>query len=404
MHILCDAYVVFFIVCFLIALLPWLSCFNVDEKNKMSFSGPVEDLFGYTVQQFENSEGKWVLIGSPLTGQPAKRTGDVYRCPVGQNKGGVCEKFLLPGHGIVGERHLSERPDKGTASGTAVGHGVSPPEHSAPDIGLPVTSIGGIRRGKWSCRTGNSGQGTASGNDPIGLRVHLAWERSPKKQDRTKEHAPQLIQRDDSGDDLRATLREEPPDGLVQGTASAIGHEPRERILPRPSHLRERLDKKDTPHGRPNSGIGHRSELVPRASGLQECLRRRIRTKGPRLGNELSASGSPAFRGNGQERAFGQWTRAPLVMWTTSGIGGTRPSWKRAQERAFVDKNASYGNDPGIGHRLGTVLQEPSARVHYITGTISAHWHRGTASGNRRTARPSGTRLWPRAPTSEGVI
>ncbi|KTF93139.1 hypothetical protein cypCar_00015698 [Cyprinus carpio] len=76
-------------------LLPWLSCFNVDEKNQMSFTGPVEDMFGYTVQQFENSEGKWVLIGSPLTGQPAKRTGDVYRCPVGQNKKG-CEKFLLP--------------------------------------------------------------------------------------------------------------------------------------------------------------------------------------------------------------------------------------------------------------------------------------------------------------------
>uniref|UniRef100_A0A9J7Y8U5 Integrin subunit alpha 1 n=1 Tax=Cyprinus carpio carpio TaxID=630221 RepID=A0A9J7Y8U5_CYPCA len=70
--------------------------FPHNWKNKMSFSGPVEDLFGYTVQQFENSEGKWVLIGSPLTGQPAKRTGDVYRCPVGQNKGGVCEKFLLP--------------------------------------------------------------------------------------------------------------------------------------------------------------------------------------------------------------------------------------------------------------------------------------------------------------------
>uniref|UniRef100_A0A672NQX4 Integrin subunit alpha 1 n=1 Tax=Sinocyclocheilus grahami TaxID=75366 RepID=A0A672NQX4_SINGR len=78
------------------SLLPWLSCFNVDEKNQMSFSGPVEDMFGYTVQQFENSEGKWVLIGSPLTGQPAKRTGDVYRCPVGQNKNTGCEKFLLP--------------------------------------------------------------------------------------------------------------------------------------------------------------------------------------------------------------------------------------------------------------------------------------------------------------------
>uniref|UniRef100_A0A673NFS9 Integrin, alpha 1 n=1 Tax=Sinocyclocheilus rhinocerous TaxID=307959 RepID=A0A673NFS9_9TELE len=37
-----------------------------------------------------------VLIGSPLTGQPAKRTGDVYRCPVGQNKNTGCEKFLLP--------------------------------------------------------------------------------------------------------------------------------------------------------------------------------------------------------------------------------------------------------------------------------------------------------------------
>uniref|UniRef100_A0A671PS22 Integrin alpha-1-like n=1 Tax=Sinocyclocheilus anshuiensis TaxID=1608454 RepID=A0A671PS22_9TELE len=78
------------------SLLPWLACFNVDEKNQMSFSGPVEDMFGYTVQQFENSEGKWVLIGSPLTGQPAKRTGDVYRCPVGQNKNTGCEKFLLP--------------------------------------------------------------------------------------------------------------------------------------------------------------------------------------------------------------------------------------------------------------------------------------------------------------------
>lgn len=33
--------------------------FNVDQKNGLSFSGPLEDMFGYTVQQFENSEGKW---------------------------------------------------------------------------------------------------------------------------------------------------------------------------------------------------------------------------------------------------------------------------------------------------------------------------------------------------------
>lgn len=33
--------------------------FNVDQKNSLSFDGPLEDLFGYTVQQFENHEGKW---------------------------------------------------------------------------------------------------------------------------------------------------------------------------------------------------------------------------------------------------------------------------------------------------------------------------------------------------------
>ncbi|XP_036450179.1 integrin alpha-1 [Colossoma macropomum] len=80
----------------LIVLLPCLSFFNVDEKNGMSFSGPVEDMFGYTVQQFENSEGKWVLIGSPLKGQPAKRTGDVYKCPVVAGGSSECIKLDLP--------------------------------------------------------------------------------------------------------------------------------------------------------------------------------------------------------------------------------------------------------------------------------------------------------------------
>ncbi|XP_034068793.1 integrin alpha-1-like [Gymnodraco acuticeps] len=60
-----------------VALLSCVFSFNVDSKNSLSFDGPLEDMFGYTVQQFENSEGKWVLIGSPLSGQPAKRTGDV---------------------------------------------------------------------------------------------------------------------------------------------------------------------------------------------------------------------------------------------------------------------------------------------------------------------------------------
>ncbi|XP_069370167.1 integrin alpha-1 isoform X2 [Paralichthys olivaceus] len=77
------------------ALLTLVLSFNVDQKNGLSFSGPLEDMFGYTVQQFENSEGKWVLIGSPLSGQPAKRTGDVYKCPVGK-KDNTCVKLDLP--------------------------------------------------------------------------------------------------------------------------------------------------------------------------------------------------------------------------------------------------------------------------------------------------------------------
>ncbi|MBN3301136.1 ITA1 protein, partial [Amia calva] len=77
-------------------LFQYATSFNVDEKNGMTFSGSVEDMFGYSVQQFENSEGKWVLIGSPLVGQPAKRTGDVYKCPVGKGNNSTCIKLQLP--------------------------------------------------------------------------------------------------------------------------------------------------------------------------------------------------------------------------------------------------------------------------------------------------------------------
>ncbi|ELK12176.1 Integrin alpha-1 [Pteropus alecto] len=53
-------------------------------------------MFGYTVQQYENEEGKWVLIGSPLVGQPKNRTGDVYKCPVGRGESLPCIKLDLP--------------------------------------------------------------------------------------------------------------------------------------------------------------------------------------------------------------------------------------------------------------------------------------------------------------------
>ncbi|KAK2823692.1 hypothetical protein Q7C36_020292 [Tachysurus vachellii] len=89
----------------LLVLLPCLLFFNVDEKDSMSFSGPIEDMFGYTVQQFQNSEGKWVLIGSPLKGQPAQRTGDVYKCPVGHGSSSSCIKLDLPDYTTIPNIH-----------------------------------------------------------------------------------------------------------------------------------------------------------------------------------------------------------------------------------------------------------------------------------------------------------
>uniref|UniRef100_A0A3Q1IUR6 VWFA domain-containing protein n=1 Tax=Anabas testudineus TaxID=64144 RepID=A0A3Q1IUR6_ANATE len=102
-----------------VLILTWLllACalsFNVDQKNGLSFSGPLEDMFGYTVQQFENSEGKWVLIGSPLSGQPAKRTGDVYKCPVGKESN-TCVKLDLPQNTTVPNlREVKENMTMGT--------------------------------------------------------------------------------------------------------------------------------------------------------------------------------------------------------------------------------------------------------------------------------------------------
>ncbi|TKS84691.1 Integrin alpha-1 CD49 antigen-like family member A [Collichthys lucidus] len=95
-------------------LLACVFSFNVDQKNAVPFSGPLDDMFGYTVQQFENSEGKWVLIGSPLTGQPANRTGDVYKCPVGRENN-KCVKLDLYKNTTVPNLHeVKENMTMGT--------------------------------------------------------------------------------------------------------------------------------------------------------------------------------------------------------------------------------------------------------------------------------------------------
>uniref|UniRef100_A0A8C7IM54 Integrin subunit alpha 1 n=1 Tax=Oncorhynchus kisutch TaxID=8019 RepID=A0A8C7IM54_ONCKI len=87
------------------SLLPCVFSFNVDDKNGLNFHGSLEDMFGYSVQQFENSEGKWVLIGSPLAGQPAKRTGDVYKCPVDRGPNPKCIKLELPENTTIPNLH-----------------------------------------------------------------------------------------------------------------------------------------------------------------------------------------------------------------------------------------------------------------------------------------------------------
>uniref|UniRef100_A0A8C0G493 Integrin alpha-2 n=1 Tax=Chelonoidis abingdonii TaxID=106734 RepID=A0A8C0G493_CHEAB len=56
--------------------------YNVGLPEAKLFSGPSSEQFGYAVQQFINPQGKWLLVGSPWSGYPANRMGDIYTCPV----------------------------------------------------------------------------------------------------------------------------------------------------------------------------------------------------------------------------------------------------------------------------------------------------------------------------------
>uniref|UniRef100_A0A8C3DAE8 Integrin alpha-2 n=1 Tax=Corvus moneduloides TaxID=1196302 RepID=A0A8C3DAE8_CORMO len=68
--------------------------YNVGLLEAKIFSGPPREQFGYAVQQFVNEQGKWLLVGSPWSGYPANRTGDIYACPVGVSKN-TCKKLNL---------------------------------------------------------------------------------------------------------------------------------------------------------------------------------------------------------------------------------------------------------------------------------------------------------------------
>lgn len=73
-----------------------LSClaYNVGLQGAKIFSGPSSEQFGYSVQQLTNPQGNWLLVGSPWSGFPENRMGDVYKCPVDLPTA-TCEKLNL---------------------------------------------------------------------------------------------------------------------------------------------------------------------------------------------------------------------------------------------------------------------------------------------------------------------
>nr|XP_008101009.1 PREDICTED: integrin alpha-2 [Anolis carolinensis] len=68
--------------------------YNVGLQGAKVFSGPSSEQFGYNVQQLLNEEGKWLLVGSPWSGYPRNRMGDVYKCALSQ-QGTKCSKMNL---------------------------------------------------------------------------------------------------------------------------------------------------------------------------------------------------------------------------------------------------------------------------------------------------------------------
>ncbi|XP_057176987.1 integrin alpha-2 isoform X2 [Triplophysa rosa] len=66
--------------------------FNVGTAGATIFSGPADEEFGYNVQQFSNSQGKWLLVGSPWSGYPHNRKGDIYKCEINSAR---CDKLTI---------------------------------------------------------------------------------------------------------------------------------------------------------------------------------------------------------------------------------------------------------------------------------------------------------------------
>ncbi|XP_062943661.1 integrin alpha-2 [Cynocephalus volans] len=79
---------------FALSILSCCLAYNVGLPEAKIFSGPSSEQFGYAVQQFINPKGNWLLVGSPWSGFPENRMGDVYKCPVDLSTA-TCEKLNL---------------------------------------------------------------------------------------------------------------------------------------------------------------------------------------------------------------------------------------------------------------------------------------------------------------------
>ncbi|XP_069077808.1 integrin alpha-2 [Pleurodeles waltl] len=82
------------LVCIQGILLHGTAAYNIGLKDLKIFSGPSSEQFGYAVQQYQNGDGNWLLVGAPWSGYPTNRMGDIYKCPVNSQKT-TCEKLNL---------------------------------------------------------------------------------------------------------------------------------------------------------------------------------------------------------------------------------------------------------------------------------------------------------------------
>uniref|UniRef100_A0A4W4GRA0 VWFA domain-containing protein n=1 Tax=Electrophorus electricus TaxID=8005 RepID=A0A4W4GRA0_ELEEL len=85
------------------------NCFTIDTKKAQIIHGPKEAQFGYTVQQHEAVDQKWLLVGAPFEKSGENQTGDVYRCPLDSKTNTNCSRLNL---GDISLKNVLEHKDK----------------------------------------------------------------------------------------------------------------------------------------------------------------------------------------------------------------------------------------------------------------------------------------------------